>query len=120
MLDTSANASSRYIRGGLEPLLYSSLQGSLPTSRSMAPKNKISKGRKAAPDSVKANPRAKLKLTKMFQTGEVHSGSSFNDIYEEYPEFQKVAKEKFRRFFNTMKKTHIDMGTEPPGNYIYH
>lgn len=65
---------------------------------------KSKKGSGPKPDSVKAHPDVERRLGEMIQNDQIDSHTTFAEVWNNNPDFHAVAKEKFRRFFNTMKK----------------
>ena len=62
------------------------------------------------PESVKANPQAKMKFARLLQSGEILPGHRSRQWYPEIAE-GKISKEKFRKFFDVQVKKHYGDGT---------
>lgn len=60
-------------------------------------------------DSVQANSAVRDQVVAMFDDGSINANTSFDDIYDEYPSFHVVKREKFRRWFNTQKRLRITL-----------
>lgn len=71
----------------------------------------LPKRHKSAPvtDSVKANPSVRKKVKAMFENSTITASTAFRDIYDEHEEFHLVNREKFRRWFNTVKRWQINL-----------
>ena len=62
------------------------------------------------PDSVKANPQAKMKFARLLRSAEILPGHRSCQWYPEIVE-GKTSKEKFRKFFDVQVKKHYGDGT---------
>ena len=86
--------------------------------RKMPLKKKIKKGPR--PDSVKAHPEVARNLAEMVQRDEIDVKTTFNEVWIKNPEFHVVAKEKFRQYFNTIKKNITDLAQYPSENGMFY